>query len=327
MASTRARRQWMASGLALLAVVLWLAGCNAAEQAREAMEAGEAVRAVSLYERALRHQPGDPQLAAELGAARTEAGDDLARRAERARRRGQESNAMRFARDAAIFDPVQRATEVRIRHEVARRHLRRAEEHLAAGQFSVARGEAQDARSIAHDLPEATALLQRINRTQARELADRATSYAEIGALHAAMTLAERAAKLQPNDEAIAALPERIDVMRRSRTFKALLGTARDELATGRMRRLDRTIARLAELDVQHETLQRLIGDAKERRERFEETLAEARAARDAGEFQRALRLYPVACRLITDRDDIRAEWNECEIESRFVFLLNAGTE
>lgn len=326
MPSLRDRRRRVAAALALLGCGLWLGGCNAADQARQAMEAGQPLRAVSLYERAIRHQPADAQLAAELGAARAEAGDLLAQRAGRALRDDREKAALELARDAAFYDPAQRPTEVRIRHDVARRHLQRAEDDLARDAFDPARREAQYAQSIAHDLAEAAAMVQRIDETQARALADDAMSYAEIGALHAAMTLAQRAAALQPEDEEIASLPGKIDVMRRARTFAALLGAARDELSTGKLTRFDRTLARLRGLDVQHDALAELIADADARRARFDATITEARAARDAGDFDKAQRLYTAACRIVTDREDIRAEWEACEIESRLVFLLDAGT-
>jgi len=312
---------------AVIALLSWLAACSPVEQARLSLQAGDPVRAVHFYERAVQRDPADGQLAAELASARAEAGDLLARRAQAALLAGGEEPALRLARDAASFDPTHRTTEIRIRHTVARRHLQSARRSLARDSYEQARREAQHARSIAHDLPETAEMIRQVDEAQARALADDALSYAEIGALHSAYNLARQAADLQPEDEEIAALPAKIDGLRRNRAFVPLYAAARDELSTGRLAHLQRTLRKLAELDIRQDDVAEIAAAAEDRQRRFDATVNEARAARDAGDLNQALRLYAAACRLVTDREDIKTERQACETDSRIAALLRAGTD
>jgi tetratricopeptide (TPR) repeat protein len=311
--------------LSVLSLVASLCGCTTESQARRLLESGNPLAAVRLYEQALADRPGDPGLQQGLARARTEAADVLATRAEVALTRHRSQEAVRLAQQAAGLEASYRPLEARARHQWAGRLLTEAGESLDERQFDEARRRAEQAQTVAGDLPESSVLLQRIAAAEAAALADDARTFAEVGQFDQALRLARRAADLRPSDDELADLSAHIGRKQRETIFDRLAAKIRADLEAKRLADMPIRLGELASLEVQSDKLAALRQTYREKEDAIEALLAEARSARIAGRFEDALGHFTTAEGLVADRPEIAEEKAGCEIDRRVADLLRDG--
>jgi len=321
-AASAARRY---AALAATALTLVVVSCGPLSDARQSMRRGQPVEAVRLYQQAAAEDPEDPTIAAELSEARQVAGDVLAEEARSALEAGNHAEAVKLATQAAQNNRAHRGLEQRARHVRARALLSRAEDALADGNYQRGRDLAGKAADVAHDLSEPDALVARIDAAHAEHYRQQIPGLLDAGMFDEAMRLGRRAAALQPGDASYAALQSEVDVRRRQAEFDALAVEARQLVAEGTLSSFWPMHAELAALDVREEELAELQSLFEAREQRFLDALNAAKAAHDAGEFEKAIRQYDLAQSIATDRDDLDAQRAAAANLLKAERLRNAG--
>jgi tetratricopeptide (TPR) repeat protein len=238
---------------------------------------------------------------------------------------GRPQTALRIARAAAEMDPKYRALEEDLRHRIARQHLTAADRALVAGRFTEARYEAERARTIAHDLPDAAEVIRRIDEGEAKDRAMKARKYAKAGRYDMALKLAHGAAELDSDDPEIAELFGQVDSMRRMKEFNDLLVDVQEQFNDGKLSAVGETIAKMSALRPDDPRLAEVNAKLDEREQWIAEALKQARAAREAGEYIEAKRKYDLALSLVSDRWEINDELRASMAEGGIVELRKSG--
>lgn len=289
------------------------------------MAQGDPFTAVRMYEQVVTEHPGDPQLWRELSEARRAAGAELATRADEAMSRTRYELAVTLAGQAAEYDPAHRQLEIDARHLFAEQLLMDAESALSDGRFAAARKSAEHAHSVAHDLPAARTMLDRITYEETGILAAQARELAEAGDFERAIDLSRRAQTLRPADSELASLSSTINQAERESRFDSLAVLIKADLNAGRMTGLPERLAKLEALGVRSNELAALQASFADRAAGIEAALGDARAARLVGQFDEARGYFTKALSLVSDRPDIEAELAACRIDQRVAAALRDG--
>ncbi len=287
-----------------------LSGCGPLAEARQSMQSGNSLAALSSYQQALAKRPHDATIRQELQVAQTDAASDLAAESSARAASGDYQTAIQLAERAARLDPQYGSLAEASRRALAREYLDTAEVHLTAGRITEARESARAARAATEELSEPEALLARIDEAEARKVKTKILVLLNAGEFDQAHRLAVRCASLQPGDHAYATLASDVDQRRREAQFDKLFVKTDAMLADGQLEHAASLLEQMNALAVRRERLTGIRQAYQQRVDDFDELLATAREQREANRLKAAVKSYDQAIAIASDRPDVVNEHN-----------------